>query len=276
MRDLCRILVLIKILILDENIKFNYELLRKDMIKYMDKKVISLILGLMCVVLSYGIAVQIRTISKTESTISTNAKENELRDAVLKAKEKYDDLYVEVEKTEKILETERTNATQNNTDLEDLENEIKEENKVLGLSEVTGNGIIITIDDNQDISLNSWFADPNLLLVHDKDLISVVNELKNAGAEAISINEQRLITTSAIECDGNIIKVNGEKIGAPFTIKAIGLPEVLINVDRFGGYLDYLKETRYLKVSVERMTDKKIITIPKYTGVIKFQYAESR
>lgn len=276
MRDLCRILVLIKILILDENIKFNYELLRKDMIKYMDKKVISLILGLMCVVLSYGIAVQIRTISKTESTISTNAKENELRDAVLKAKEKYDDLYVEVEKTEKILETERTNATQNNTDLEDLENEIKEENKVLGLSEVTGNGIVITIDDNQDISLNSWFADPNLLLVHDKDLISVVNELKNAGAEAISINEQRLITTSAIECDGNIIKVNGEKIGAPFTIKAIGLPEVLINVDRFGGYLDYLKETRYLKVSVERMTDKKIITIPKYTGVIKFQYAESR
>ena len=147
---------------------------------------------------------------------------------------------------------------------------------MLGLSEVTGNGLIITIDDNQDISLNNWLADPNLLLVHDTDLISVVNELKNAGAEAISINEQRLITTSAIECDGNIIKVNGEKVGAPFTIKAIGLPEVLINVDRFGGYLDYLRDTRYLKVSVERMTDKKTITIPKYTGIIKFQYAESK
>ena len=242
----------------------------------MNKKVISLILGLMCVLLSYGIAAQINTINGTGSTMSTNAKENELRDAVLKAKEKYDNLYYALEEAENTLEIERTNATQNNTELTELENEIKDGNKVLGLSEVTGNGLIITIDDNQDISLNNWLADPNLLLVHDTDLISVVNELKNAGAEAISINEQRLITTSAIECDGNIIKVNGEKVGAPFTIKAIGLPEVLINVDRFGGYLDYLRDTRYLKVSVERMTDKKTITIPKYTGIIKFQYAESK
>ena len=242
----------------------------------MNNKVISLILGLMCMLLSYGIAAQIKTINGTGSTMSTNAKENELRDAVLKAKEKYDNLYYALEEAENTLEIERTNATQNNTELTDLENEIKNGNKVLGLSEVTGNGLIITIDDNQDISLNNWLADPNLLLVHDTDLISVVNELKNAGAEAISINEQRLITTSAIECDGNIIKVNGEKVGAPFTIKAIGLPEVLINVDRFGGYLDYLRDTRYLKVSVERMTDKKTITIPKYTGIIKFQYAESK
>lgn len=242
----------------------------------MNKKVISLILGLMCVLLSYGIAAQIKTINGTGSTMSTNAKENELRDAVLKAKEKYDNLYYALEEAENTLEIERTNATQNNTELTELENEIKDGNKVLGLTEVTGNGLIITINDNQDISLNSWFADPNLLVVHDTDLMSVVNELKNAGAEAISINEQRLVTTSAIECDGNIIKVNGEKIGAPFTIKAIGLPEVLINVDRFGGYLDYLRETRYLKVTVERVTDKKTITIPKYTGVMKFQYAVSK
>ena len=242
----------------------------------MNKKIISLILGLMCVLLSYGIAAQIKTINGTGSIMSTNAKENELRDSVLKSKEKYDNLYQKLEEAENQLEVERANSTQNNTELTDLENEIKDGNKILGLSEVTGNGLIITINDNQDISLNSWFADPNLLVVHDADLISVVNELKNAGAEAISINEQRLVTTSAIECDGNIIKVNGEKIGAPFTIKAIGLPEVLINVDRVGGYLDTLREDRYLKVTVEKMTDKKTITIPKYTGVMKFQYAQSK
>ena len=242
----------------------------------MNKKIISLILGLMCVLLSYGIAAQIKTINGTGSIMSTNAKENELRDSVLKSKEKYDNLYQKLEEAENQLEVERANSTQNNTELTDLENEIKDGNKILGLSEVTGNGLIITINDNQDISLNSWFADPNLLVVHDADLISVVNELKNAGAEAISINEQRLVTTSAIECDGNIIKVNGEKIGAPFTIKAIGLPEVLINVDRFGGSLDNLRETRYLKVSIEKATDKKTITIPKYTGILKFQYAVSK
>ena len=242
----------------------------------MNKKVIAIILGIMCVLLSCGIVMQVRAIEKTGSTMGTNSQENELRDAVLKSKEKYDNLYAEVEAVENKLESERKNATQNNTDLTNLENEIKDKNKVLGLSEVTGNGLIITINDNQDISLNSWLADPNLLIVHDTDLISVVNELKNAGAEAISINEQRLVTNSSIECDGNIIKVNGEKVGAPFTIKAIVLPEVLINVNRFGGYLDNLRENRYLKVTVEKMTDKKTITIPKYTGVMKFQYAQSK
>ena len=234
----------------------------------MNKSKIALILGLMCIVLTCGIVVQVRTIKGTGSTISTNSQENELRDAVLKAKEKYDNLYADVENTENKLEEERTNATQNNTELTDLENEIKNYNKVLGMSEVTGNGIVITINDNQDIALSNWLADPNLLIVHDADLISVVNELKNAGAEAISINEQRLVTTSSIECDGNIIKVNGEKIGAPFTIKAIGIPEVLINVNRVGGYLDILKEDRYLKVTVEKMTDKKSQSDQKRSFVI--------
>lgn len=241
----------------------------------MNKKLISLILSLMCLVLTYGIVVQIKTVNGTGTTISTNAKENELRDAVLKAKEKYDNLYNELERMEKQLEKERTNSTQNNAELTELENTIKEGNKKVGLSEATGNGLVITVNDNQKISLNSWLADPNLLIVHDTDLMHIVNELKNAGAEAISINEQRIVTTSAIECDGNVIMVNGEKIGAPFEIKAIGLPEALINIDRFGGYIDYLKEDRFLDVTVKR-ADKEEITIPKYTGIMKFEYAESK
>jgi len=241
----------------------------------MNKKTISLILGLMCMLLSLGIAVQIKTISGTGTTVSTNTKENELRDAVLKAKEKYDNLYEELERMEHQLEIERTNSTQNNTELEQLENTIKEGNKILGLSEVTGHGLVITVDDNDKMSLNNWLFDPNWLIVHDTDLINIVNELKNAGAEAISINDQRIVTTSAIECDGNVIKINGEKIGAPFEIKAIGFPETLINIDRFGGTTKILKENRKLNVSVEKM-DKEKITIPKYSGVMKFEYAESQ
>ena len=240
----------------------------------MNKKTISLVLGIMCLLLTCGIVIQIKTVNGTGTTISTNATENELRDAVLKAKEKYDNLYSALEEAEYKLETERTNATQNNTELTNLENTIKEGNKIIGLSEVTGNGIVITVNDNQKISLNNWLADPNILIVHDTDLMNIVNELKNAGAEAISINEQRIVTTSSIECDGNVIKVNGEKIGAPFVIKAIGLPEALMAIDRFGGYLDYLKEDRFLDVIIQR-EDKEKITIPKYTGIMKFEYVES-
>ena len=241
----------------------------------MNKNKISLILGIMCLLLTLGTVIQIKTVSGTGTTISTNAKENELRDAVLKAKEKYDNLYEELERMESQLETERTNSTQNNTELIELEKTIKQGNKILGLSEVTGHGLIITVDDNDKISLNEWLFDPNYLIVHDTDLINIVNELKNAGAEAISINEQRIVTTSAIECDGNVIKINGVKLGAPFEIKAIGFPETLINIDRFGGYTQYLSEERFVNVSIQKW-DKEKITIPKYTGIMKFEYAESQ
>ena len=130
----------------------------------MNKKTISLVLGIMCLLLTCGIVIQIKTVNGTGTTISTNATENELRDAVLKAKEKYDNLYSALEEAEYKLETERTNATQNNTELTNLENTIKEGNKIIGLSEVTGNGIVITVNDNQKISLNNWLADPNILI----------------------------------------------------------------------------------------------------------------
>lgn len=238
----------------------------------MNKKLISLVLGIMCFLLTVGIAVQIKTVNGTGTTVSTNSKENELRDAVLKAKEKYDNLYEELERMEEQLETERTNSTQNNTELTELENTIKEGNKVLGLSEVKGDGIVITLNDSQ---ANNWYMDPNELIVHDIDLIKIVNELKSVGAEAISINGQRIITTSAIECDGNVIMINGEKIGAPFEIKAIGFPETLININMYGGYVYHLREERFLEVTVTK-SDKEKITIPKYTGVIKYEYLQSQ
>ena len=118
----------------------------------MNKKSISLVLGIMCILLTYGISVQIKTVNRTGTIVSTNSAENELRDAVLRAKEKYDNLYEELEKMERQLETQRTNSTQNNTELSELESTIKEGNKILGLSEVTGDGIIITLNDNQKIS----------------------------------------------------------------------------------------------------------------------------
>ena len=108
-------------------------------------------------------------------------------------------------------------------------------------------------------------------MVHDKDILKIVNELKNAGAEAISINDQRVVLTTSIICGGNVININGEKIGSPFVIKAIGLPETMANLSRPGGYLSEL-EDRKLKVDLKKSND---ITIPKYMGVLNFKYINS-
>lgn len=234
----------------------------------MNKKVISIVLGIMCFALTLGIFIQIRTVKESNSTVSQNYEENNLRAEVLKYKEKYENKYKELEKAEEELEKERQNSTQNNKELEQKEENIKKGNKVIGLTDVTGPGVIVTLSDSKKDA--STVLNPSSLIVHDADVLSVINELKNAGAEAISINEQRLVPTSSISCGGNIIDINGEKVGAPFVIKAIGLPEQLAGLTRQGGYLEILKSQ---SVGVELKKNNNI-TIPKYTGVILYKYVQ--
>lgn len=234
-----------------------------------NKKVISIVLGVMCCALTLGICVQVRTVKNSNSTVSQNYEENNLRAEVLKYKERYDNKYKELEEAEEELERERQSSTQNNSDLEQKENEIKQGNKMIGMTEVTGPGAIVTLSDSKKDA--STVLNASDLVVHDADVLSVINELKNAGAEAISINDQRIVPTSSIVCGGNIIEINGEKVGAPFIIKAIGLPEQLSALSRPGGYLEILKNAS-IEVSLKKSNN---ITIPKYTGVISYKYAQS-
>lgn len=233
-----------------------------------NKNVISIVLGMMCFALTLGICIQLKTVKGSNSVVSQNYEENNLRAEVLRYKEKYDNKYRELEKAEKELEEERQNSTKNNSDLEQKEEAIKQGNKMIGMTDVTGPGVIVTLSDSKREA--NTVLNANELVVHDADVLSVINELKNAGAEAISINDQRLVPTSSIVCGGNIIEINGEKVGAPFEIKAIGLPEQLAALSRPGGYLEYLKRDT-IEVDLKKSNS---IAIPKYAGVISYKYAQ--
>lgn len=235
----------------------------------LNKKIISVVLGLMCLALTAGICIQVRTVKNSNSTVSNNYEENNLRAEVLRYKEKYDNKVRDLEKAEAELEKERESSTQNNGDLQNKEEEIINGNKILGLAEVTGPGVTVTLTDSKK-DINSAL-DPTTLVVHDLDVLSVINELKNAGAEAISINDQRIVPTSGIICGGNIIDINKEKVGTPFVIKAIGLPEQLAALNRPGGYLERLKGDG---IGVE-LKKSNSITIPKYTGTLTYNYAKT-
>lgn len=231
------------------------------------KKII--IFTLMSMGLTYGACVQMKTVNNNGSTVNLTATQSELKSEILKTSEKYNNLSEELDKLEFELEEVREDSTSSNSELAILEESIKEKNLSLGLTEVTGTGVKIMLNDNTTSTINNPFLNASDLLVHDGDLIHVVNELFNAGAEAISINEQRIISTTAIECDGNVIKVNGKKLGAPFEILAIGYPEQLAGLQRPGGYL----ETLGSRGLVVNLTKQDSVTIPKYTGTIKFNYA---
>ena len=236
----------------------------------MDKKAkTGIVLGVMCLALTLGICIQIRTVKQYSTKVGQNYDQNNLRAEVLKYKEKYENQIKEIEKLDSELETKIEEASAKNTNLEDAKNQIKAGNKIIGTSEVTGPGITITLTDSKLDA--SSVLDASSLIVHHLDIYYIINELKNAGAEAISVNEQRVVPTTSIECGGNIITVNGQKIGSPFVIKAIGVPENLANLNRAGGYLSYMKSAS-IGVDLKKSNN---ITIPKYSGIINYKYAKS-
>ena len=236
-----------------------------------NKKVVAIVLGVMCFALTAGTCVQIRTVNNTNSTVSNNYEENNLRAEVLRYKERYDNKVKDLENAELELEKERESATKNDTALKEKEEKITEGNKILGLTEVTGPGVIVTLGDSKKDASSS--LDPSMLLVHDTDVLSVINELKNAGAEAISINDQRIINMSDIVFidAAGIIRVNGERILAPYTIKAIGNSSYLeSSLIGNGGVIDEMKK-KDQDVTIHKENN---ITIPKYNDEITIKHME--
>ncbi|MFR2534088.1 MAG: DUF881 domain-containing protein [Clostridia bacterium] len=241
----------------------------------MKKNQVAITLGLVCIVLTIAIVVQMNTIKGTSSTVAQTLTEDGLRDEVLRAKEKYDNTFKELENAEKQLAKIREKATQNDNTAEEKAEQIKKNNHLLGLTNVEGEGIEITLKDDPNATRESIsiLDDISNHLVHDSDLRMIVNELKNAGAEAISINGQRIVSTTGIMCIGNVIKVNDEKVGSPFVIKAIGFPEMLTTaLDRPGGFLEQLNLDGIV-TSIKKSTH---VQVPKYTGVISSKYMRTQ
>lgn len=123
------------------------------------------------------------------------------------------------------------------------------------------------LDENKEIE-SSELVDANKLLVHEEDLLRIVNELFNAGADAISINDQRIVSTTPILCDGNILRINGKIVGVPITIKAIGHQGALANLLRPQGYLQWMANDGVLVT----LSQEDNITIQKYDGVYSNSY----
>lgn len=237
----------------------------------MNKTQIGIALGLMCVLLVSAIVVQLNTIEEATKIVGTSYAQSELREEVLREKAEYERIYKELEEKEEELERVRQEATQENTRLKDLQEDLDNTNKLLGLTEVTGSGIILKLEDSDGKAIKELGGDLNQALVHDGDLRAIINELKNTGAEAISINGQRIIGGTAITCSGAIITVNGVKLNSPFEIIAIGNSNTLAGITRVGGYLS-LMEDEGITADFKKSNN---ITVPKYTGVNSPKYMKN-
>lgn len=136
-----------------------------------------------------------------------------------------------------------------------------------GLVELEGAGVVITVNI---IPVNDWTGESSIVRnVYHDDLLLLVNELNAAGAEALSINGERIISTTEIRNAGDYIVINTNRYSTPFEIKALGNPDTLeASLKLLGGVADTLGQELEIKI---RREDK--IKLPKYNGFLQYEYA---
>lgn len=155
--------------------------------------------------------------------------------------------------------------------LEALERELERQRLLAGLVPVQGPGVQVTLDDS-DVQVPAA-ADPNVYLIHEYDLRDTVNLLWLAGAEAVAINEERLVSTSSIYCVGSTVLVNATRLSPPYRVRAIGDPDALKQQLDNPSYLKSLKDKQRLyglRFEVEPML---AVSLQGYSGGFLTQFA---
>ena len=229
-----------------------------------EQLIISIIIGLMFLVLTLIIFMQFKTISYTDINALETMQESELRAELTAIKTKYTETMEQLkETTAMIKEYEETI----NTDKEAavlLESELEKSRNLLGKNAVQGEGIIVTLTDVEVGKYGKITA---------ADLIELVNELKAAGAEAISINGHRIVSTSYIIDLEPFIGINVSKREvSPYVVKAIGDITYLESglSQKQYGYID-TKVNSGKNVTLEKSDN---IYIEAYNGTLDFKYAK--
>lgn len=223
---------------------------------------VTIVIGIVCFVLIYIMFAQFNTINNTDVESIKSLRETELKTQISMWNTRIEELEKKYDETITKMEEYKNTVGTNDEAIELLEAELENLKTILGLTDVNGPGIIITLENNDEKSIES------------NDLLELVNELRLAGAEAISINNERVIFNSEIvDVDYRFIFVNGQRLTAPFVVKAIGNQVYLESelTTKQYGYIDNMTIGLGKTVKLDR---KDNIKINKYEGEINFKYVK--
>ena len=228
-----------------------------------NKIVISIIIAGSCIILVAIMFAQFKVVEQTDVTGIERARETELQTMLASWKTKYEEVAEKLTETqEKIREyQEKMNSNEQASEL--LDKELEQTNLLVGRTDVVGQGIIVTLQDNEEKSIEA------------SDLRFLINELKLAGAEAIAINDKRIVNMSDMVDVNEYILINEDRVVSPYVIKAIGNQTYLSSALslKTSGFID---SYRNLGKTVE-MTQEKNIVINAYNSrksQFQFRYAK--
>lgn len=224
-----------------------------------DQIIMSVIIGLVCIVLICIVSIQFKTIEETDITAIENMKEDELRTTLSEWKTKYEETYEKYEETITTIDEYNRKIESSEEASELLDKELEKSNLIAGNTDVYGEGIVVTLIDNDEQAIKA------------EDLLELVNELRYAGAEAISINDVRIInTTDIVEVGNSLVMVGGQRLSSPYVVKAIGNQAYLSSILSLknSGFIDKYNNSGK---TVTLVVNKKV-EILKYNGKTDIKY----
>ena len=222
---------------------------------------LTIIIGIVAALLVTSILLQFKTVDETTNADVEGLRDTELKSQISSYKSKYNEVASQYQNNIAKIEEYTKSATTSTESTNLIKSEYQKSNELLGLTDVKGEGIIITL---KDVGENKYSSE---------DLRSLVNELKYVGAEAISINGNRIINLTDIVTLNEkfiIMDASRARLSSPYVIKAIGDRKYLSSTlnTKTTGFVDLMKSNG-LEVTIEESNK---IDIDKYQGEIKSNY----
>lgn len=224
------------------------------------RKVMIITISIMSLLLACIMFMQFKVVNETDIAEIEGMRESELEKAVVEWKEKQEEVAKKLTETNKKIK-EYNEKLENTTETRELvRKELTEAKKNFGLTDVTGEGVIVTLTDTEEKNYQA------------EDLLELVNELRDAGAEAININNERITNlTDIVDISARYTIVNSNKIVSPYIVKAIGDKTYLKSALMIkNGYQDMKQKAGY-QISIQEVTNVKI---QKYSKDVQLKYIE--
>lgn len=230
------------------NIHFNLEQTKK----------IQLIIAIICGIIGLLLTTQLKIQQNTTNQLNTQS-EQDLGQIIRELTNEINTLQRDIADSTIQLYKYNQTVTDKKTILDEAVKNLQTLKISAGSINVQGPGIIIQLDDKKNI-LNNY------------DLFDVIQELKSAGAEAISINDKQIASSAAFKMSGNNILVDNKKLSPPYYIRSIGNPETLYQaINLLGGIRDALSSFEGVSLKVNKENN---LVIPSVEKQIKYKFAK--
>ena len=219
----------------------------------------SISIAIVCVILVSVSLVQLKTVEQVNETDIETMRDEELREQISLWKSKWEETNEKLEETNSKINEYNEKLESNEEASELLDEELRKSQLILGTTDVVGDGVVITLTDTEESPIEA------------ADLVDLINELRFAGAEAISINGVRIINmTDIVDIDSYIIIKPSQRLVSPYVVKAIGNQTYLVSTLclKNSGFVDkYNNSGKSVKLDKQRN-----IKIPKYSETMNIKY----